>query len=152
MIFFVIMKINACLIFIFAHSNTNYNGNWRQGKFHFGLEPGAILHLQEKVYTKTQIYQIHVWNMKYIINTWCTLNKVEHFSKKHDVFFIRDVIPLEEQYSLDRNKVLLYTAGAIKNISLSKNCSNNFVNFSKCIWTEAGSLILRENKQKWNKV
>ena len=55
------------------------------------------------------------------------------FFKKHDVFFIRDVIPLEEQYNLDRNKVPLYTAGAIKNTSLSKNSSDNFINFSKYI-------------------
>ena len=38
---------------------------------------------------------------------------------------------LEEQYSFDQNKVLLYTAGA-----------------SKCIWAEAGFLILREKQTK----
>ena len=66
------------------------------------------------------------------------------------MFFIRDIIPLEEQYNLDRNKV--YTAGAIKNTPLSKNSSDNFINFSKYIWTEAGSLILREKQKKWSKV
>ena len=51
LMFFVIMKIMACVIFIFAHVNTNYGGIWRQKKFHFGLQDPrkvyaeAILHL-----------------------------------------------------------------------------------------------------------
>ena len=123
------MKITACLIIIFAHSNTNYSGNWHQGKFHFGLEPGVIL-AGRSIYQRPNLsdpcmkYEIYYQYLTYPLQS-------RTFFKKHDVLFIRDVIPLEEQYNLYRNKV--YTAGAIKNTSLSKNSSDNFINFSKYI-------------------
>ena len=49
--------------------------------------------------------------------------------RKCNAFCIRYVNPLEEQYSLDQNSMLLYTAEVGKYTSLSKNFfifSNNF--------------------------
>ena len=107
--------------------------------------------LVRRVIPKTESMRsmCQIWNILSTLGVSFTKQKT--LFKEYNAFYIRYANQLGKQYSLDQNSVLLYTAEASNYTSLSKNFSifsNNFICFSKCIWTETGSLILREKQTK----